>query len=886
MKNFLSIFQIGFLLFVLYSCKGGGGDGGGETASSSGSSQSQASQTMETEPLFKYSWFIKNQGTKGLFKSAGEAGHDVNYPKDFLRLSSTEKLTGKGVKIAVSDTGVDIHHEDLKDNVIEGSRDYSWSVSRNDWYTGSQMNPAPSYYDGSNHGTAVAGLIAASNNGKGIVGIAPKAGIAGFKYIGFGYTTSEQRVDQASGDFDIFNYSYGGMPCSFHLSYDQDLINQLAYGVKNQRDGKGSLYVKASGNEYKGTLKDCYSDAYYSSIHDEPYYGNSAMEEDQNYPYYILVGALDENGKRGEYSTPGPNLWISAPGGSGQKNGQKMVTTSMRGCGSPDLKEWIDVYKKYDSNLDNYSSYFIWNVKSLKEEILQIITNSGYLNKFDWNNESENKNCNYTASLNGTSFAAPIVSGAIALILEANPDLNWRQVKYILAATAKKIDDDEGKFNKYDWKYINTDEQELDNILKKWDSQKEHPGIKDFESYEDRFTLAANVKYRQGWIRRAHGGDRSDLVPEFYHNWYGFGALDIEKAVNLAKMTKNKGWGSYFNRYQSFPQPGSLEDAPLVQTVNPNTNEWYYEKSFEGVTLKTGDTYGDPTPDASRNSKIETGIPVVHNLYIEAVQVKLSISDDAAENYKIDLCNGINPQKSFCHTLLNPKSGIKGELSNKTFLSNAFYLMKSGGIWHLVVRKVDGTTVGKLENWKINFFGFRSTNPYTSHAWPHRNEIEGFTTTLEKENDNWSINLSWDPPTNSGQTQWINHSRYVYHETNKNLLCLRGWNGSSRSFRARTLGGYRFEISIGSEPKKDDLYKWSFIANNKDYEKFIFDSGFYLCKAPVITLTKDHLKKGGFIPKAGETYHINIRNINLFNDLTLERSVEELSTEWTAPDDL
>ena len=29
--------------------------------------------------------------------------------------------------------------------------------------------------------------------------------------------------------------------------------------------------------------------------------------------------------------------------------------------------------------------------------------------------------------------------------------------------------------------------------------------------------------------------------------------------------------------------------------------------------------------------------------------------------------------------------------------------MKSGGIWHLVVRKVDGTTEGKLENWKINF---------------------------------------------------------------------------------------------------------------------------------------------------------------------------------------
>ena len=210
-------------------------------------------------------------------------------------MSSTEKLTGKGVKIAVSDTGVQIRHEDLKDNIIEGSRDYDRGL-RKYWY--SFDDPSPSSYNGNNHGTAVAGLIAASNNGKGVVGIAPKAGIVGFNYVGISYPKSEKKVDQASGDFDIFNYSYGGMPCSFHLSYDQDFINQLAYGVKTQRNGKGSLYVKASGNEYKGTLKDCYSSSSYSSIHDEPYYGNSAMEEDQNYPYYVLVGALNENGKR------------------------------------------------------------------------------------------------------------------------------------------------------------------------------------------------------------------------------------------------------------------------------------------------------------------------------------------------------------------------------------------------------------------------------------------------------------------------------------------------------------------------------------------------------------------------------------------------------------
>ena len=41
---------------------------------------------------------------------------------------------------------------------------------------------------------------------------------------------------------------------------------------------------------------------------------------------------------------------------------------------------------------------------------------------------------------NGTSYAAPIVSGVIALMLEANPNLGWRDVMEIIALSAKKID--------------------------------------------------------------------------------------------------------------------------------------------------------------------------------------------------------------------------------------------------------------------------------------------------------------------------------------------------------------------------------------------------------------------------------------------------------------
>jgi subtilisin family serine protease len=75
--------------------------------------------------------------------------------------------TGKGVRVAVVDTGLDTHHPDLRSRVT-GIRNF---VDRD---TGA--------FDGDVHGTAVAGVIAASsNNGVGLVGVAPEAELLGLK---------------------------------------------------------------------------------------------------------------------------------------------------------------------------------------------------------------------------------------------------------------------------------------------------------------------------------------------------------------------------------------------------------------------------------------------------------------------------------------------------------------------------------------------------------------------------------------------------------------------------------------------------------------------------------------------------------------------------------
>jgi kexin len=118
--------------------------------------------------------------------------------------------------------------------------------------------------------------------------------------------------------------------------------------------------------------------------------GNGAPVDNSNYDGYanfygvIAVAATLPNGQYAPYSEAGANLWISAPaGGFGS---DRVLTTDRTG-------------------------------------------NAGY-NEFGANN-------NYSL-FNGTSAAAPIISGVTGLMLEANPNLSWRDVKIILAQTAKK----------------------------------------------------------------------------------------------------------------------------------------------------------------------------------------------------------------------------------------------------------------------------------------------------------------------------------------------------------------------------------------------------------------------------------------------------------------
>ena len=146
-----------------------------------------------------------------------------------------EKTKGKGVTIAILDTGCDMTHPDLKERVIGG---------RN--FTRDDKGIKEVYRDYNGHGTHVAGTMAATVNQKGVVGVAPEANLLIVKVLdrnGSGqyewiingiYYAIEQKVD-------IISMSLGGpedVP-ELHEAIQKAVENNI-------------LVVCAAGNEGDG----------------------------------------------------------------------------------------------------------------------------------------------------------------------------------------------------------------------------------------------------------------------------------------------------------------------------------------------------------------------------------------------------------------------------------------------------------------------------------------------------------------------------------------------------------------------------------------------------------------------------------------------------------
>jgi subtilisin-like proprotein convertase family protein len=215
----------------------------------------------------------------------------------------------------------------------------------------------------------------------------PCASIVGMRLIVTGTMITDEKVADAMAYqpnlIKIKNNSWGSRELFKGLG---DLIsNSLESAAVSGRAGLGTIFVFAAGNG------DRTGSAQYNSNYDG--FTNSI--------YTIAVGAMDDFGKKAIYSEEGANLVVTAPSdGSGFPHvGRPQITTT-------------DLVGKDGYNSEGKLPYLA--------------------------------DLNYTNDFGGTSAAAPIVSGVVALMLEANPYLGWRDVQEILMKTAKKNDPDDG----------------------------------------------------------------------------------------------------------------------------------------------------------------------------------------------------------------------------------------------------------------------------------------------------------------------------------------------------------------------------------------------------------------------------------------------------------
>ena len=192
--------------------------------------------------------------------------------------------------------------------------------------------------------------------------------------------------------FRVLGSSSTNMIAALNRYQDFDVVNN-SWAAQPQSDTDYSIFFR--DDFFNGSQSNSFNEAIVAGVKEGrdglgtaivfAAGNNRAMGDNTNYhnfqnsPYVITVGAVNENGIVSSYSNPGASILVSAFGSSGT-----IVTT--------------------DRQVGGYDNL------------------SDYVNTFD-----------------GTSAAAPMVSGTVALMLEANLNLGYRDIQEILAYSARGV---------------------------------------------------------------------------------------------------------------------------------------------------------------------------------------------------------------------------------------------------------------------------------------------------------------------------------------------------------------------------------------------------------------------------------------------------------------
>ncbi len=543
---------------------------------------SEAIQAGGEDPYYQYQWHLTNTGQAVFARTSATAGADIHFSNTLAA-----GITGAGIRVIIADTAIESTHEDLASHLLlSEAKNYLLPAP----YLG---NPDNSSAIG--HGTSVAGTIGAiADNAIGGRGVAPNASLLGANVMDDGADEAGfYEIFQLAGD--ILNQSYGTSQDAVY-GYEAGIYILAHWAATQARGGKGMNMIHAAGNDfYIGGFHNK-SGTRYGSMRT----GNSNFDPEIA-PEMIAVGALNANGLVASYSSSGSNLWITAPSGEDGVYEPATMTTERSGCS---------------------------RFGSISSADLSVFT------AFDQGSDG-NSNCAYTVQFNGTSSATPVISGVIALLLEVNPQLIYRDIKHILASTARKVDDN----------YVGTD----------------NPFV---------HSPTGHV-WEKGWITNTAGFH--------FHNAYGFGAVDTDAAVSMAKATRANTLGQLVETFQRPTSGAGALD---------------FENTRDGINLSIPDNSADGVTDS---------MTLGSRITVEQVVLSVTVSHTNVGDIGIEL-TAPSGTKSTLKYVNDALDGLHN-LSDQVFISNAFYGESSAGTWQIKVIDGYATSTGTLNSWAIGLTG-------------------------------------------------------------------------------------------------------------------------------------------------------------------------------------
>lgn len=212
------------------------------------------------------------------FEAADVSRHIKEIPKGIQMIQAPafwEKGSyGRGVKIAVLDTGCDKDHPDLKDRIIGG---------RN--FTDDDGGSKDSFKDYNGHGTHVAGTIAATKNDKGVVGVAPEASLLILKVLNREGSGRPEWITEA------INYAIVQKVQIINMSLSAGAEHEDMHEAIKRAVDKGIIVVCAAGNT-----------------------GNKVKRYPAAYNECTSVGAVDFSGNKAIFLTENEEVDLTAPG--------------------------------------------------------------------------------------------------------------------------------------------------------------------------------------------------------------------------------------------------------------------------------------------------------------------------------------------------------------------------------------------------------------------------------------------------------------------------------------------------------------------------------------------------------------------------------------------